>query len=111
MKILIIGAAGVGTTHLLRLLFNEPPPEVRQSTPVMARPVQAILTVVKEHSTFEKVTEKELYDLLSHTINTARQIESLHKDLPQHPNRVTETFHTNTCIISKCKNRPCVQTV
>ena len=101
VKILIIGAAGVGKTHLLRLLFNESPPEVRQSTPVMERPVQAILTVIKEHSTFEKVTDKELYDLLGHTINTTRQNNPLHKDSPQLPKRATEkvshseTFHTN----------------
>ena len=74
VKILIIGAAGVGKTHLLHLLFNEPPPDVRQSTPVMERPVQAILTLLKKNSTFEKVTDKELYSLLGHTINTTRHL-------------------------------------
>ena len=49
MKILIIGAAGVGKTHLMHMLFNEPPPDVRQSTPVMERPVQAILTLLKNN--------------------------------------------------------------
>ena len=104
VKVLIIGAAGVGKTHLLRLFFNEPPPEIRQSTPVMERPVQAILTVIKEHSTFEKVTDKELYELLSHTINTKKN-EPLHKYSPRLPNRATEevshsvTFHTNGVVL------------
>ena len=74
MKILIIGAAGVGKTHLLRLLFSEPLPDVRQSTAVMERPVQTILTVLKEHSTFQRITDKELYDLLGHTICNTRQL-------------------------------------
>ena len=90
MKILIIGAAGVGKTHLLHSLFNEPPPNVRQSTPGMERPVQAILTVVKEHSTFVKVTDKELCVLLGHTINTTRQNIPRHKDSPPLPNTTTE---------------------
>eukprot|EP00731_Ephydatia_muelleri_P024053 Em0016g324a len=76
VKILIIGAAGVGKTHLLRLLFGESPPAVRQSTPVMERPVQTILTLLKENSTFEKVTDKKLYDLLGQTIN-ARHLDGV----------------------------------
>ena len=48
MKVLIIGAAGVGKTHLLHLLFNEPPPDVRRSTSLMERPVLAIQTVLKD---------------------------------------------------------------
>ena len=79
VKILIIGAAGVGKTHLLHMLFNDPPPDIRQSTPVMERPVQAILTVLKTNSTFQKVTNKELYELLAHTVNTTKCDEQLHE--------------------------------
>ena len=64
MKILIIGAAGVGKTHLLHLLLNEQPPNVRHSTPVMQRPIQVIQTTLK-HSSFESLTDKRLYDLLA----------------------------------------------
>ena len=69
IKVLIIGAAGVGKTHLLRLLFNEPPPDVRRSTSLMERPVQAIQTVLKDSSTFEKITDAQLYELLGHSVN------------------------------------------
>ena len=64
MKILIIGAAGVGKTHLLHLLLNKQPPNVRHSTPVMQRPIQVIQTTLK-HSSFESLTDKRLYDLLA----------------------------------------------
>ena len=68
IKILIIGAAGVGKTHLLHLLLNKPPPDVRHSTPVMERPIQVIQTTLK-HSSFESLTDKELYELLAQTVN------------------------------------------
>ena len=68
IKILIIGAAGVGKTHLLHLLLNKQPPDVRYSTPVMERPLQVIRTTLK-HSSLESLTDKELYELLARTVN------------------------------------------
>ena len=71
MKILIIGAAGVGKTHLLHLLLNEPPPNVRHSTPVMDKPVQVIQTALKNSSVMKSVTNQELYELMANTVNTS----------------------------------------
>ena len=65
---MIIGAAGVGKTHLLHLLLNKQPPNVRHSTPVMERPIQVIQTTLK-HSSLESLTDKELYELLAQTVN------------------------------------------
>ena len=70
MKILIIGAAGVGKTHLFHLLLNEAPPQVRHSTPVMEKPVQVIQTALTSNSLLKNVTDQELYELLAHTVNT-----------------------------------------
>ena len=67
MKILVIGAAGVGKTHLFRLLLNQAPPEIRHSTPVMEKPVQVIQT----NSSLNNVTDQELFELLAYTVNTA----------------------------------------
>ena len=69
IKVLIIGAAGVGKTHLLHLLFNETPPDVRRSTSLMERPVQAIQTVLKDSTSFERITDDQLYELLAHSVN------------------------------------------
>ena len=71
MKILIIGAAGVGKTHLFHLLLNQAPPEVRHSTPVMEKPVQVIQTALRSNSSLKNVTDQELYELLAYTVNTA----------------------------------------
>ena len=70
MKILIIGAAGVGKTHLFHLLLNQAPPEVRHSTPVMEKPVQVMQTALTSNSLLKNVTDQELYELLAHTVNT-----------------------------------------
>ena len=71
MKILIIGAAGVGKTHLFHLLLNQEPPEVRHSTPVMEKPVQVIQTALRSNSSLKNVTDQELYEMLAYTVNTA----------------------------------------
>ena len=71
MKILVVGSAGVGKTHLFHLLSNTPPPDVRQSTPVMKRPVQVVQTTLKSSSSLKSVTDQELYELLASTVNKA----------------------------------------
>ena len=71
MKILIIGPAGVGKTHLFHLLLNEPPPAIRISTPVMEKPVKVTQTTLKNNSVLKNVTNQELYELLAHTVNTS----------------------------------------
>ena len=76
MKILIIGAAGVGKTHLFRLLLNEAPPEIRHSTPVMEKPVQVIQTAQRSNSSLKNITDQELYELLAYTVNTATRLKN-----------------------------------
>ena len=71
MKILIVGSAGVGKTHLFHLLSNTTPPDVRQSTSVMKTPVQVIHTALKSSSSLKSVTDQELYELLASTVNKA----------------------------------------
>ena len=89
-KILIIGAAGVGKTHLFHLLSNTPPPDVRQSTPVMKRPVQVIQTTLKSSSSLKSVTDQELYELLASTVNkAAEQYEEVGSPTPHHVNVTT----------------------
>ena len=45
--------------------------DVRQSTPVMKRPVQVIQTTLKSSSSLKSVTDQELCELLASTVNKA----------------------------------------
>ena len=90
IKIVIVGAAGVGKTHLLHLLFNEEPPKVRRSTPLMERPVQTILTALKDSTAFKKITDEELYELLGHSVNDS--IKQKADSVQQSAQMATRTF-------------------
>lgn len=92
IKVLIIGAAGAGKTHLLHLLFNEPPPRVRESTSLMERPVQAIQTVLKDSTSFEKITDAQLYDLLGHSVNDNAKTNIEILSSPQQPSETTTSL-------------------
>ena len=46
---LFVGVAGAGKTHTKHLLFGWAPPEIRNSTPLAARPVQAIRVRTSTH--------------------------------------------------------------
>ena len=109
MKILIIGAAGVGKTHLMHMLFNEPPPDVRQTTPVMERPVQAILTLLKNNSTYQKATDKELYELLAHTVNRKDHKQAVHNVPSPVGSRVAQTNHSSSPSVTNFAIQPTPQ--
>ena len=80
----------------MHMLFNEPPPDVRQSTPVMERPVQAILTLLKNNSTYQKARDKELYELLAHTVNRKDHKQAVHNVPSPVGSRVAQTNHSSS---------------
>ncbi|KAL5483958.1 hypothetical protein EMCRGX_G020379 [Ephydatia muelleri] len=106
IKVLIVGAAGVGKTHLLHLIIDEPPPDVRQSTPVMERPVQAIQTSLNKKASLEKITDKELYDLMARSVNTTQhhQKQPVHGMTHQHSNVVASRSFTTENICNDEQN-------
>ena len=71
-KCLILGAAGVGKTHLKHLLLNESPPEIRVSTGLADNPVRSVsctLTgVVKDEDDWFRVNNDELLQMIGATI-------------------------------------------
>eukprot|EP00731_Ephydatia_muelleri_P015447 Em0008g1167a len=98
MKILIIGAAGVGKTHLFHLLLNQAPPEIRHSTPVMEKPVQVVQTALISNSSLKNVTDQELYELLAYTVNTATRSKNAKgrtDPLSSHFNRASRETSVN----------------
>ena len=104
MKILVVGSAGVGKTHLFHLLSNTPPPDVRHSTPVMKRPVQVIKTTLKSSSSLKSVTDQELYELLASTVNkVAGQYGVVGSPTPLHVNVATPDLSSKRNLCSQCE--------
>ena len=107
MKILVVGSAGVGKTHLFHLLSNTPPPDVRQSTPVMKRPVQVIQTTLKSSSSLKTVTDQELYELLASTVNKAAgQCGVVGSPTPPHVNVATPELNAHEMSNSQSDVQP-----
>ena len=70
MKCLFIGAAGVGKTHLIYLLFGWPPPSLRCSTGVAERAIRAIacFKVGTNGEAWEIVSSEDFKSLLADAI-------------------------------------------
>ena len=68
IKMVICGPPFVGKTAFKHLLLNKPPPLKHNSTPIAARPIQAIERIVAEDNTWEEVSEENLLHMLSDAI-------------------------------------------
>lgn len=65
IKLVICGPPAVGKTAFKDLLLNKPPPLEHHSTPIAARPVQAIQSGISVGSNaWEEVTEDDLLEML-----------------------------------------------
>ena len=67
MVCLLVGVAGAGKTHTKHLLFRWAPPEVRGSTPLAVRPVQAI-RVRREGEQLQEVEPDQLGQMVAGTV-------------------------------------------
>ena len=66
---LLVGVAGAGKTHTKHLLFRWAPPESRNSTPLAARPVQAIrIRASTQGGQLQEVTPDQLDKILADTV-------------------------------------------
>ena len=72
-KITICGPPCVGKTAFNALLFNQPPPLIHNSTPIAARPVQAIERISAKGKIWKKITEEDLLITLSDAILSVKQ--------------------------------------
>ena len=72
MKCVIVGAPGVGKTHLIHLLLKRNPPELRISTGLAENAVRAIsfslLTAGKEDDWFSVDDDKSLLNIIGKTV-------------------------------------------
>lgn len=91
LKIVIIGGAGVGKTHLLHCLFNEPPPTIRCSTSICERAVDTIVVDTNKHKSFTRLNRKELLSVMASFTNTMSQTTNLQSSDIHSTNETTET--------------------
>ena len=68
IKMVICGPPFVGKTAFKHLLLNKPPPLKHNSTPIAARPIQAIERIAAGDNTWEETNEEDLLHMLSNAI-------------------------------------------
>ena len=74
--LLLIGVAGAGKTSFCHLLFNEPPPQIRSSTPIARSSIRAMsltkafVQTEQEEIVWEKVTAMKLNYLIADGIKS-----------------------------------------
>ena len=68
IKMVICGPPFVGKTAFKHLLLNKPPPLKHNSTPIAARPIQAIERIAAGDNTWEEANEEDLLHMLSDAI-------------------------------------------
>ena len=73
---LLVGVAGAGKTHTKHLLFGWAPPELRDSTPLAARPIQAIRVRASTQSgQLQEIDLDQLDKILAATVATGVPLE------------------------------------
>ena len=76
-KVIIIGPAGAGKTHVKTLLLDQPPPAVRHSTPCAERPTRvrsvSHMKVMAECGDWLKVNQGKMLDLVGNTLPQLRE--------------------------------------
>ena len=74
---LLVGVAGAGKTHTKHLLFRWAPPDFRNSTPLAARPVQAIRVLPSEEGgELHEVDPDQLDEILASAVATGVSLEN-----------------------------------
>ena len=97
MTVLVNGAAGVGKTHAIAVIMNEPPPEVRCSTPCAEKPIRAISRsrVGVHGNEWRKVDENEFREMIADTAgDCATAVASQHDVVTETKNPTTPSSST-----------------
>ncbi|KAL5517553.1 hypothetical protein EMCRGX_G003115 [Ephydatia muelleri] len=106
-KCLVLGAAGVGKTHLKHFLLKENPPVKRVSTGVADNPVRAVsctLTGVGEdEDDWFRVNSEELLQMIGatikeHNVSIAQSLDGVIREHPKMPINAAREGHTNVDI-------------
>ena len=114
IKMVICGPPCVGKTAYKNLLLDKPPPLCHHSTPIAARPVQAIERIAAGGKVWKEIGEEDLLQLLTDVIrNVEMKCPELDSyvivDLPSEaskPQAITSTTKDNTSAKSQKSPQP-----
>ena len=83
-KVLLFGIAGSGKTSVMAIMMGDDPPQVRESTSLMARPVQVITVLLDDLTKWEKKTPEEVRRRIAEIIRSRElhktDLESTHSE-------------------------------
>ena len=71
VKVLVVGSAGVGKTSLIKLLLDQDPPEERNSTGCLERPIRVIRIIPEKGDQEEKwneISQEELDEMIAEAV-------------------------------------------
>ena len=92
-KVLMFGIAGSGKTSLTAIMMGEDPPPVRNSTPLMIRPVQVIAVLIEGRTKWEKKSQEQVLRTVAKTIRSRELCSELQ-----------ETYHKSRDTSSKLQD-------
>ena len=96
--LLLIGVAGAGKTSFCHLLFDEPPPDIRKSTPLAKSSIRAICTSKaiilttheEEEVIWKRVLQQDFRSLIADAIKVSKWPENQYQpDKPKVSYRMT----------------------
>ena len=102
LVLLLIGIAGAGKTSFCHLVFDEPPPPIRESTPLAKSSIRAIsLTkAIVNENIWKRISQQEFESLIADAIKGMHCLELSY----QHFQSNTEMHCKSTTLIQAFKN-------
>ena len=97
-KIVICGPPCIGKTAFKALLLNKPPPLKHNSTPIAARPIQAIERIAAKEKEWEEVSEEDILEMLWDSICSTDSDDAITAATPSTQQLVEEDTETNSMV-------------
>ena len=79
-KIVLYGGAGTGKSSFMDLIIGNPPPEIRRSTPLAARPI-TVFRINMMDEKWIKVSSKERKEMLGQAIMSVGHGQGTEEDM------------------------------
>ena len=102
-KIVICGPPCIGKTAFKALLLNKPPPLKHSSTPIAARPIQAIERIAAKEKGWEEVSEEDILEMLWDSICSTDSDDAITAATPSTQQLVEEDTETNSMVPAATK--------